>query len=476
MRAAFPWIMAAGVLAILASGTVPAAATEEAYFILVGAGPGVIPKSPVAIDRNGKVIGNPIKVLPPLVEDTIGRTSGQGSDFSIITQTRGKERFRSVSVTPDGQLVCHAVVPVPDDGPLTSRVLVLDSKGKTIRTVNFAAMNVRVFGTPVLLADGRRLGLTVCELPEKRGGRRSDPPASTPAERAEQSARRVASQQQWMAGKFPSQPYVATIDLDGRSLKRIGPGAMPAWSPDGNTILFTEVRIDDPLAPPSTCRLCAMNSDGTNVHPVAGELTCNGTFSPNGKSIAYIGEITSGLPATSTVFVAEADGTNPRSINAEHAVYTAPRWIDDRRIQVASSGVIWAVEPDTKQRKRLSPVELDSHALAHGAITDMDSSAWVGELSHTRRQGPAVAGRGKRGFPLPGPGGLPADPLADERPVGGTAVFRTLPKGSTLQFRGTKVFIRDAKGKMTPPEDGSYKLPNGQVIKVLNGTSIIQSN
>ena len=47
-------------------------------------------------------------------------------------------------------------------------------------------------------------------------------------------------------------------------------------------------------------------------------------------------------------------------------------------------------KPDTKQRKRLSPVELDSHALAHGAITDMDSSAWVGELSHTRRQGTAV--------------------------------------------------------------------------------------
>jgi hypothetical protein len=251
---------------------------------------------------------------------------------------------------------------------------------------------------------------------------------------------------------------------------------MPAWSPDGNTILFTEVSIDDAQERPTTCRLCAMNSDGTNVHPVAGDLTCNGVFSPSGKSIAYIGEITSGSPATSKVFVAEADGTTPHAIDAEAAVYTSPRWIDDRRIQVASSGVIWAVEPDSKQRKRLSPVELDTHALAHGTITELDASAWVGQLSHTRRQGTAVAGRGKRGFPLPGPGGQPADPLANQRPVGGTGVFRTLPKGSSLQFRGTKVFVRDAKGNMTPPEDGSYKMPNGQVIKVLNGASIIQSN
>ena len=79
----------------------------------------------------------------------------------------------------------------------------------------------------MLLPDGAHVGLTVCKVAD-RGSRDF--------------------------GHFPSQPYVATIDLDGHNLTQLAPGAMPCWSPDGATILFTAVTVTTPAAPPTRAR------------------------------------------------------------------------------------------------------------------------------------------------------------------------------------------------------------------------------
>jgi hypothetical protein len=127
-------------------------------------------------------------------------------------------------------------------------------------------------------------------------------------------------------GIFPNQPYVATIDLAGRDLKQIVPGAMPCWSPDGKTILFTSVTVAQPFADPGRPRVCLMNADGTAVHPVAAEMTWDGWFSGDGKRIVYVAASTG---STSQIMTASADGSDAAAVNLPPSIYASPRWLAD---------------------------------------------------------------------------------------------------------------------------------------------------
>ena len=100
----------------------------------------------------------------------------------------------------------------------------------------------------------------------------------------------------------------------------------PSWSRDGRRVLYC---TDDDLAPPrknsseiysidiTTHSIAKLISDGVNTYPV---------WSPDGKMMAFrrmLGE------TNSEVFVADADGSNPRNITNNPAFDGWPAWSPD---------------------------------------------------------------------------------------------------------------------------------------------------
>ena len=242
--------------------------------------------------------------------------------------------IRSVSVTADGaRVLCHLMDSSNPSQP-ESQLLLMDGNGKILKTISLASLDLRVYGTPVLLPDKTRIGMTVCKLTDK-ALLRGEPSLPRPtsklgkggvAERNEQNSDRQAALEQWAAGAFPSPPWIATIDLEGNKLEKIGPGAMATWSPDGKTILYTDLEMPNPVAGPVGGRLSVMDADGHNARVILPTQACDGAFSRDGKQIAFI-RLAEGK--NSEVFVCDASGANSRKINTEATVYASPRWLPD---------------------------------------------------------------------------------------------------------------------------------------------------
>jgi TolB protein len=123
---------------------------------------------------------------------------------------------------------------------------------------------------------------------------------------------------------------VHLIDPDGNGAEPVTPATQsaihPSFSPDGRRILYC---TDDDLRPPAknesqiysidlaTKKVRTLISGGVNTYPV---------MSPDGGRIAYrkiIGEM------NSEVFVANADGSNPRNLTDHWSFEGWPAWSPD---------------------------------------------------------------------------------------------------------------------------------------------------
>ena len=123
---------------------------------------------------------------------------------------------------------------------------------------------------------------------------------------------------------------IQLMNPDGTGIEPLTPAAVktihPSWSPDGHRVVYC---TDDDLAPPrknpseiysidiATRSITKLISDGVNTYPV---------WSPDGKMMAFrrmLGE------TNSEVFVADADGSNPRNITNNPAFDGWPAWSPD---------------------------------------------------------------------------------------------------------------------------------------------------
>lgn len=146
--------------------------------------------------------------------------------------------------------------------------------------------------------------------------------------------------------------YAPTYDIfimrdDGTDVRQITSDTMneryPTWSPDGKKILYQSQR-DGALPGPAFFRytdLFVLHLDGSRVYNLTATPTKHeraGTWSPDGKTIAYTRSDSTGTQ----IFLVNADGTNPRPLRSRdpNFVDEAPAWSPDgTRIAFSAANV-----------------------------------------------------------------------------------------------------------------------------------------
>lgn len=148
-------------------------------------------------------------------------------------------------------------------------------------------------------------------------------------------------------------------------------GALPTYSPDGSTILFTGFATGTP-------ELWQMNADGTDPHPIThttgsgvaidGQTitwSTHASYSPDGKKIAY----SSTESGHAEIWVMNSDGSDPTEItfpddpNAPDA--NNPTWSPDGSKIVffggheRDGGYIFSMNPDGSDRTQLTTIHAD---------------------------------------------------------------------------------------------------------------------
>lgn len=134
---------------------------------------------------------------------------------------------------------------------------------------------------------------------------------------------------------------IFVANADGSDLRRLtdtwGYDAEATFSPRGDRVIFTSMRNGD-------LDLYSMNPDGSDVRQLTTRLGYDGGafFSPDGSKIVwramyprtdeeradYLGLLAQGLirPSALEIYVADADGSNPRQITDNGAANFAPFW------------------------------------------------------------------------------------------------------------------------------------------------------
>jgi Tol biopolymer transport system component len=201
---------------------------------------------------------------------------------------------------------------------------------------------------------------------------------SAPAHGGTDTARNGKIVFQASVGKYKQ---LFTVNANGTGLKQVthisfsgdSEGAEQAdWSPDGSTIAF-----DGPSG--NRVNIFTIRPDGTGLAELPLTVTgFNGApaYSPDGTKIAFDQDAGPAEPTVHGIFVANADGSNPRrvttGIRTANAYDTNADWSPDgsrlsfTRVKNSKQAAIYVVKMNGEGLKRLTPWKLDA-ALASWA-------------------------------------------------------------------------------------------------------------
>lgn len=132
---------------------------------------------------------------------------------------------------------------------------------------------------------------------------------------------------------------IYVVDLNGSKPLKVVDGAMPAWSPDGNSLAYV-----------ASAQVYVVNPDGSNPRQLTHAKTRTETpaWSPDGKRIAYV----SYDDARDEIYVMNADGSNPIRLTTDYGA--APAWSPDGQyIAYVSAGEIYVMNSDGSNSRRL---------------------------------------------------------------------------------------------------------------------------
>ena len=171
---------------------------------------------------------------------------------------------------------------------------------------------------------------------------------------------------------------------DGSAVTRLTPGALPAWSRDGQRLAFNNAR-----------GIYVINVDGSGLRHLARGWEPD--WSPDGRMLVFRG-------ASFTIDVVDVDGSNHRRLHddgGDGAELYAPAWSPDgRRIafingSYVSFGGLWVMNADGSDARHIGPGELpawspDSSEIAFVISRSIDVSNADGSGRRTRVAGPAT--------------------------------------------------------------------------------------
>lgn len=167
-------------------------------------------------------------------------------------------------------------------------------------------------------------------------------------------------------------PQVFTIEPNGSGLRQVthvpshDPGAEnPIWSPDGTTIAFD-------AAAGKGVNIFTL-SQGTHPAPLplsVGAFNGDPAYSADGTQISFDQDTGPSAPTVHGIFIANADGSNPRrvttGIRTTQAFDTQSQWSPDGKrlvfmsVKNGKQAAIFVVNIDGTGLKRLTPWSLDA--------------------------------------------------------------------------------------------------------------------
>jgi Tol biopolymer transport system component len=169
-------------------------------------------------------------------------------------------------------------------------------------------------------------------------------------------------------------PRIFTVRADGTGIQQVGDDPegyvdnTPAYTPDGQRIIFTRCRPD----PPGGCALYSMRTNGQDKHAVTpydngDRADFYPDVAPDGR-IAFVRLGANGILAQ--VWVAQGDGSHAHAITTPQLEAGAPTWTRDGHHLLVTSNFahfgenIYRIRDDGQQVTKLTAAQFPHNALS----------------------------------------------------------------------------------------------------------------
>ena len=153
--------------------------------------------------------------------------------------------------------------------------------------------------------------------------------------------------------KVAGAKHIFVMDIDGDNITQLTTGGslnlLPSWSPDGQSVLFTSYRMNNPDLYEKPLRLPAKR---LSARP---GLNTGGTVSPYGKQIA----LTLSKDGNSEIYLLDREGGTPVRLTNQWGIDTSPSWSPDgKKLTFVSSRRgnphIFTMNKDGSDQKRIT--------------------------------------------------------------------------------------------------------------------------